>query len=164
MSPINGNGKNSANNSNPSPFGSTLEERVEALSIPKRVNRGVRLSRLIERATTELNVIKRMFRETAKTDLAAGLVTSPVSYIGTIGSVKITIKCDSITQKKGASPLSLKDSLPPETFYSLFTVETVATPAKDFKAKLERLPEAQRALVMQHFERVPNTSAVEFSK
>lgn len=149
------------------PFAKTAvptESEILATPIPKRVDRGVRLQRIVKRASEELEKLKGIFRIEADSVRLSAPGLSPVTFIGGIGTTKITYKGDSLKVKKGAMPLTLKDSLPASVFYNLFDVETVASPCKDFKDKLARLPADQKALIMQHFEMVPNTPAVEFSK
>lgn len=135
-------------------------------SFVKLVNKGVRLCRAIKKATEELDLIKKQFRTNALEQIRAGLTESPVEYIGTQGSATVVVKGDSLKVKKDQEEraVELKEKLPPEIFHRLFDVKTVLAPVKDFKERFGRLPEDQKALILQYFAWNPNSPAVEFSK
>lgn len=140
------------------------DEEVKSLPAGKRVDRGIRLQRIICRAAEELDKIKASLRSDAEERRKLEPWLSPVIFVGAIGSAKVTFKADSLRQKKEGQPIGLKDVLPPETFYRLFDIETIAVPVKDFKKKFEALPEDQKKIILNHFQWCPNAPAVEFSK
>lgn len=135
--------------------------------VTKMVNKGIKLARAIAKATEELEGLKKSFREDAKLKVASGAVSSPVVYLGTIGSCQVTLKKDSMKLTGGKDLASLESLLPTEVFLGLFDVQrnvTIVTPGKDFNKKLEKISPAHKAIVLAMYTPTPNTPSVEFSK
>lgn len=131
----------------------------------KTVDRGIKLSRIIEKSTKELDTIKVTLRSAAKHLLEIEPdLKNPVPFLGKKGSATVTFKSDSLKAKGAKELIALKNSLPPSTFYNLFDEEVVIKPCSTFKKKLEKLPDDQKKMIMEAFNNVPNTPSVEFSK
>lgn len=142
------------------------ETEIQSMPTPKRVDRGIRLQRVMERAKNEFEKIKASLRGEADVRRQAEPELSPVHFVGGIGTAKVTYKGDSLKVKKEQEEktLELKDKLPPEVFFRMFDVVTLACPVKDFKDRFNKLPKEQQAIVLQYFAWCPNSPAVEFSK
>lgn len=141
------------------------ETEIQAMPTAKRVDRGIRLQRILQRAGAELDKLKVAFRsEASERRRLEPDAKGPVHFVGGIGTCKVTFKGDSLKVVEEKKFISLKDTLPPEVFYNLFDVETVATPCADFKKKLAKVAPEHFALIMTFFKEVPNAPAVEFSK
>ena len=141
------------------------ETEIALMPLNKMVDRGIRLQRICKRAAEELDKIKARFRSEAtiiKTTTSPKV--NPIPFTGNIGSCDVTFKGDSLKCRENAKPIELKDKMPAEVFHNLFDVETVAKPCKDFKKKFENLTPANKALIMEYFQHVPNAPAVEFSE
>ena len=143
------------------------ETEIQAMPTAKRVDRGIRLQRVMERAKNEFEKIKSSLRSEADERRKAEPELSPVHFVGGIGTAKVTYKGDSLKTKKEVDEektLELKDKLPPEVFFRMFDVKTIACPVKDFKDRFNKLSTEQQAIVLQYFQWCPNAPAVEFSK
>lgn len=140
------------------------ESEIQDMAPHVRVNRGIRLQRIAKRANDELEKLKIVFRAAAEERRIEEPELSPVQFLGTVGSAKVVFKGDSLKPIENKKAIGLKDVLPPELFHNLFNVETVALPVKDFKDKVENLPEEHKTSILKYFKEVPNTPSVEFSK
>lgn len=145
------------------------ETEIQSMELNLRVNRGIRLQRIVQRADAELSVLKTSFRIAADESRALEKAlykepSSPVHFLGSIGTCKVTYKGDSCKAKDDMDATELKNKIPAMVYYNLFDEVTIAKPCKDFKKKLEKLSPETRAAVMEYFQNVPNSPAVEFSK
>ena len=123
------------------------------------IDQALDLNRTIAKLTKELEALKGQIREAGLAQAALKGENS-ATLEGSAGVAQVVCVKDVIKARKGADLLASESSLPEEVWSSLFVKVTKVEIAPDFEAKLEGLSKAQKAVVGNLVESVPQTARV----